>query len=63
MPPTLHTPALTDEQTSILLAAMEATAAEANFVYGALVRAAVEGKAVSAGRLATLLDEAKAVCS
>ena len=59
----LHAPDLTDEQATLLLDAVSASSAEANYVYGALVRAAVEGKAVSAGRLATLLDEAKAVCS
>ena len=59
----LHAPDLTDEQATLLLDAMSASSAEANFVYGALVRATVEGRTVTPERLRTLLDEAKAVTS
>ncbi len=54
---------LTDEQTSLLLACYDLPQPEANFVYGALVRAAVEGHAVKPERLAVLVSEAKAVSS
>ena len=54
---------LTDEQTNLLLACYDLPQPEANFVYGALVRAAVEGHAVTPERLAVLVSEAKAVAS
>ena len=54
---------LTDEQTGLLLACYDLPQPEANYIYGALVRAAVEGHAVTPERLAVLVAEAKAVAS
>ena len=59
----LRTPDLTDEQAAVLLDAMDLPNAAANYVYGALVRAAAESVTVTPDRLRVLVDEAKAVTS
>ena len=54
---------LTDSQANLILACYDLDPAATSFVFGALVRAAVDGVTVTPERLRALVDEALAVTS